>query len=200
MLELIENQIVLATNKGLYRTTTVGGATLATNQATAAWVSIGTQQSYYNALTSVDSAVPLTQNTTIWALSLQSATLLNTFENGNIEQLNGTISTADYAFIPPYFISSEQLTNPLYAVLPPLTYFWTDGNRRLFVSANGYCTAGNSLFSLPFNTLDWRVPAPDQTIITNAIVTPNQTINWIKQIGATGLLLMGTNKGILSLE
>ncbi|BDC34672.1 hypothetical protein Noda2021_06300 [Candidatus Dependentiae bacterium Noda2021] len=199
-IELIEDQIVLATNKGLYRTTTVGGAQLATDQVTAAWASVGTQQSYYNALAALDSAVPLTSNTTIWALSLQSDSLLNTFENGTIEQLNGTISTADYAFVPPYFISTQQLTDPLFAVLPPLTYFWTDGNRRLLVGANGYCKTGNSLFSLPFNTLEWRVPAPDQTIITNAIVTPNRTINWIKQIGVTGLLLMGTNKGILSLE
>lgn len=94
---------------------------------------VGTQQSYYNALAALDSAVPLTSNTTIWALSLQSDSLLNTFENGTIEQLNGTISTADYAFVPPYFISTQQLTDPLFAVLPPLTYFWTDGNRRLLV-------------------------------------------------------------------
>lgn len=199
-MQFIENQLVLATNRGLYRSTTPGGLALATDQALAGWSFIPSSFSYFNGIAAPDSSLPTSQTTTIWPFSIQTESTLHTFEHGSIDQLNGTTSLNPYAFIPPYFISADQLKNPLFAVLPALLYFWTDGNRRLFITTGNSCCVGNNLFSLPFNTLEWNVAAPNQTIIITPIVTPRRTLFWIKQIGATGLLLLGSSKGILSLE
>ncbi|MFZ5954364.1 MAG: hypothetical protein ACOYT8_04690 [Candidatus Dependentiae bacterium] len=199
-IQFIENQLVVATNRGLYRSTTPGGVALAINQTTAGWTFISNNTSFFNGIAGIDSSLPITQSTTIWPFSIQTQSTLHTFENGSIDQLNGTTSLLPYEFIPLYFISKEQLTNPAFAILPAIHYFWTDGNRRLFVTTANGCCKGNSLFSLPYDTLDWRISSPNQTIIITPIVTSTRTINWVKQIGATGLLLLGTSQGIISLE
>lgn len=198
-IELIENQLVLATNKGLYRSTTPGGVALATNQQDAAWRVISGKPSFFNGLAAPDSAIPVTQSTTIWPFSIESQSTLHTFENGIIYQLNGTTSLTQYAFVPPYFISNQQENDPAFSILPVIYYFWTDGTRRLMITSAKTCQ-GNSLLSLPFNTAQWRIASPSQAAIITPIITPLITMNWIKQIGATGLLLLGTNSGIISLQ
>jgi hypothetical protein len=101
--------------------------------------------------------------------------------------------------VPPYFISNQQENDPAFSILPVIYYFWTDGTRRLMITSAKTCQ-GNSLLSLPFNTAQWRIASPSQAAIITPIITPLITMNWIKQIGATGLLLLGTNSGIISLQ
>lgn len=198
-LELIEDQLVIATNKGLYRSTTPGGVALATDQVGAGWQIVPGNTSFFNGMAGIDSAVPVTQSTTIWPLSIESQSTLHTYENGSIHQLNGTTNVAPYAFIPLFFISDQQPTDPAFSVLPVVYYFWTDGNRRLMITSSKACK-GNALLSLPFATDQWRITSPSQAVIITPIVTPLITMNWIKQIGATGLLMLGTNSGIISLQ
>ena len=55
--------------------------------------------------------------------------------------------------------------------------------------------------SFPYNTLEWRVCAPGQQILLfDPYVTATKRFFWVKQIGATGILMAGTQNGIIALE
>ena len=55
--------------------------------------------------------------------------------------------------------------------------------------------------SFPFNTLEWRVCAPGQQILLfDPYVVATQRFFWVKQIGITGILMAGTQNGVIALE
>ncbi|NRB21996.1 hypothetical protein HRU45_04640, partial [Candidatus Dependentiae bacterium] len=56
----------------------------------------------------------------------------------------------------------------------------------------------NKLLSLPIDTLQWN--SNGDQILFNPILDQVCTFNWIENIEPLGILLVGTNKGIVSLE
>lgn len=79
--------------------------------------------------------------------------------------------------------------------LDRLTTFWTDGGRRLFATYDP-TVSGNTLQSMPFATTEWGMSGPE--II--AELADVSCINWIENISGSGILMVGTDKGVATLE
>ncbi len=201
------DQIVLATNNGLFESSTVGGVATATSQATALWQSVPTSSStFYPGIAGMDPSVNIQPPnnlitgtpSTVWPFSVQDQNNLMLFNRGGIQQLNGTTDAGPYAFVPTQF-SGNSL--PPTTTFPPITYFFSDGTRRFFVTKNTHVPIpGNSLLVSPYDTFAWNVVNPAQNVLSDPALTPCPTCNWVKQIGVSGILMAGTNTGVVALE
>lgn len=196
-------QLVLATNTGLYQTTIVGGTQAGATQATAGWTLI--DPSFYTKLTSPDSvshvqiaSADVTSLSTLWPISLQDQGL-KTFERSSIGQLAGTADSIPFSFVPLVF-NSIDVNNSNFTTLPRLTSFWTDGARRLFITTRIH---GNhiksALMSFPFDTIESNIALPEAQIITHPVLNEVTRFYWTSTVGASGLLLVGTDSGVVAL-
>jgi hypothetical protein len=197
-------QLVLATNRGLFQSSRVGGVQNATDQTDANWQLItngGTN--FYLGIGGMHTSIPVASPSTVWPFNLQDPQALKLFNKGSITQLNGTQDSVPFNFAPPFF-NSIDTTNPNFATLDPITYFWSDGARRFFIvnPAGRGCAASvnNKMMILPFDTIDWNLSKPQQDISFDPTLTPVQSFNWIQDIGASGITMAGTNKGVVGLE
>ena len=104
-----------------------------------------------------------------------------------------------FNFVPPFFNSIET-TNPAFTTVPLITYFWSDGARRIGIVANveSSCAPGQ-LICLPFDTLVWDIDNPEEAILSDLVLNTVTALYWIKQIGMTGLLMAGTDLGLVAL-
>jgi hypothetical protein len=200
-------QLVLTTNIGLYQSSTVGGVQGATSDATAAWTLL--DSAFYTGISGIEPAVSTTQfadhdasggPNTVWPWSLTDQFGKKTFSAATIHQLNGTTNAGPYQLIPENFNTNNNLL-PSLQTLPPITGFWTDGTRRLFIVKQPQdAPACNRIMSLPWDVFQWDIIQPQATILDAAALTTVQAIYWLQQIGATGILMAGTNKGVVALE
>lgn len=197
-------QIVLTTNYGLFGSTrhgTTGGLGIdaATNQTEAAWISVpdGNTTMFYG-IAGVYSLLP----TTVWPFSVEDACGFCTFEASSIYQLSVSINTIPIfnGFVPPFFNAIDN--SPAFASLYPITYFWSDGARRFFIinrPQDPPCQ--NKLMSFPYNTIEWGICNPANTVILfDPVVAMTPRFYWVQQIGVTGILMAGTSSGVISLE
>jgi hypothetical protein len=193
-------QIVLATNNGLYTSTKPGGVQNATDDASAQWVLLAGTNFYYNGIAKIDNAsIPVSSPSTVWPFYIADSFDERTFNRSVWQQLNGTSDAGPFNFVPPFFNSIET-TNPAFNTLPLVSYFWSDGARRMGIVANiaSSCAPGQ-LMCLPFDTLEWDIDNPEETILSDPLLNKAVGFYWIKQIGVTGLLMAGTDKGVLAL-
>lgn len=199
-------QLVLATNKGLYQSAKIGGVQSAANQTDANWQLVSNSgTNFYLGIGGMHSSAPIASPSTVWPFNLQDPTGLRIFNRGRIYQLNGNSDSVPFNFVPLFFNSINSATNPNFATLDPITYFWSDGGRRFFITnppATQGCadTASNTLFVLPFDTIDWNISQPDQDFDLDPTLQTVQSFNWVQDIGATGIVMAGTNKGVVGLE
>jgi hypothetical protein len=199
-------QVVLATNRGIYQSAKVGGVQIAANQTDANWQLVNNSGSnFYLGIGGMNTSVPIAPPSTVWPFNLQDPLGLKTFNRGSIYQLNGSRDASPFAFVPPFFnsITSSAPSSP-FATLDPITYFWSDGGRRFFIinpSQQGCVSpTGNTLLVLPYDTTDWDVTQPDQDIGMDPILNTIDSYNWVQDIGATGIIMAGTNQGVVGLE
>jgi len=195
-------QIVLATNNGLYMTSRAGGIQQSTSvQANAGWALIPTTTHYYSGIGAMDNAsIPVASPSTVWPFYISDPCKIGIFDSSIIQQLAGTMDAGPFNFVPPFFNSIETM-NPAFANLPLISYFWSDGARRLMIIDNIQSSCGfDQILSLPFNTLLWDIPTVDDAVIEDPVVNSTPDMYWIKQIGITGILLVGTNMGVIALE
>ena len=199
-------QLLLATNNGLFGSnavTTVGteGIATATNQSQAQWQPVPkSNTTMFEGIAGIDTPIP----STVWPISVEDICNACTFENSWIYQISSTdnrLATPFFNTFQPSFFNAEVRT-PAFELIDPITYFWSDGARRFFIINRqqdpGTC---NRLMSFPYNTLQWRVCAPGQQILLfDPYVTATQRFFWVKQIGITGILMAGTNDGVIALE
>jgi hypothetical protein len=199
-------QIVLATNTGLYQSTTAGGVQAATSDATAAWLRL--DSAFYRGMNGQDPAVSSGQffdgdssggPHTVWPWSIADARGKGTFDRSSIHQLNGATNAGPYELIPEPF--NANVTFPRFTTLPSINYFWSDGARRFFIirRPNG-CPSFGSMMVLPFNVIEWDVVNPADNILVDPTLSTVQSFYWVKQIGTTGIVMAGTNKGVVALE
>ena len=206
-------QVVLATNFGLFRSKTGGGVQTAMTQAAAMWTAImDSGMAMYLRIPGPETPYPLVYSplsiviidesapSTVWPISVQDTGICNIFNRGSIHQLHGTVDAGPFAFKPiPFNASSTTAPAPApFTNFDPFTTFWTDGGRRLFALNQESCGFVHRLHSIPFDTTEWCLTAP--FLISDFAVNNVPVINWIKQIGATGILMVGTNDGLLALE
>lgn len=197
-------QIVLTTNNGIFRSAKVGGVQAAVSQTDAAWALINT--ALYNGIAGIDpelsnlgaTALITGGPSTVWPFSIQDAAGLKTDQRGSIAQLNGNSNTAPYVFIPEPFNTSSTKKPPL--TMPQITYFWTDGTRRFFIVRQASGNKSNQLMISPYASDEWNIVLPEQLLLDDAAVDIVPYFTWVRQIGASGVLLAGTNKGVVALE
>ena len=192
-------QIVLATNNGLFISTKPGGVQTATSDADAQWTLKAGTNFYYNGIAKIDNAsIPVSSPSTVWPFYIGDSGD-RTFDRSVWQQLNGTQDAGPFNFVPPFFNSIET-NNPVFETLPLVNYFWSDGARRMGIVANvaSSCAPGQ-LICLPFDTLEWDLDNPEETILSDSLLNKTVGFYWIKQIGVTGLLMAGTDKGVLAL-
>lgn len=191
-------QLVLATNRGLYKSSRPGGVQAAANQADANWQNVDPAfVNFYNGIGAPDTNIPVDPPSTLWPFGLvQSVGPCAPGGNrGTLEQLAGTSDSGPFNRVPPFFISIE-CRNPDFNTIPAINYFWSDGARRIGITAG--CPA--ELLSFPYNTLLWNIESPDQAILQDHVLESFSTFYWIKQIGVTGMLLVGTETGVVGLQ
>ena len=124
---------------------------------------------------------------------------LNYSDIAYLRSIVGALSDRFNFFVPANF-TNEDVESPL-NTLYPITHFFTDGARRFFAIKSPHNALGNSnLMVLPFDTEDWNVDSQEQAIVRDQQLSGIQAIYWIHQIGATGSILMGTNKGVYTLD
>ena len=194
-------QLVLGTNNGLYRSSRAGGVQAAVSQADANWTLIPSTLFFYNGISAIDNAsIPIAAPSTIWPFYIADQSGQGTFDVSVLQQLNGTADAGPFNFVPPLFNSITAATDPLFATLPQIIHFWSDGARRIAAVSNieSSCIP-EELLSLPFNTLEWDIENPDEAILVEPTLNNFKAFYWIKQIGVSGLLMVGTNKGVAAL-
>lgn len=198
-------QLVLATNYGLFVSTVFDASTpptginAATNQAQAAWTRIadGNNTMFYG-VSGVYTVFP----STVWPFSVEDACGFCTFQASNIYQLSDTFASRPNfnGFVPRFFNAINN--SPAFANLYPITNFWTDGARRIFIINRQEDPAcQNKLMSFPYNTNEWRICNPATTVLTfDSLLSITPRFYWVQHIGATGILMAGTSSGVISLE
>lgn len=197
-----KEQLVLATNQGLYLSaasqTGLQGIASATNQTTAQWQLLPTTaNTLFEGVAGMD--VPIRD--TVWPFSLQDQFGFGTFERSSIYQLNGVGNSTGTAalvnFVPTQFNALG--SPPGFATFNPITYFFSDGTRRFFLVSRLQDRSGmNNIMVSPYNVAQWNLTTP--TLLSFPIVNQVNNFWWVKEIGVTGLLLAGTNTGIIGLE
>jgi hypothetical protein len=197
-------QLVLTTNRGLFQSARTGGVQDAVSQADASWQLVqNSGTNFYLGVGGMNTSTSAAAPSTVWPFNLQDPLSLKLFNRGSIYQLNGSLDAVPFAFVPAFFNSIDS-SNPNFATLDPITYFWSDGARRFFVinPSNKGCSvpSNNNLMVLPFDTIDWNIAKPTQDLSFDPTLTTVQSFNWIQDIGASGITMAGTNQGVVGLE
>jgi hypothetical protein len=199
-----KEQLMLAANQGLFysnadQTGVNSGIIQATNQTDADWQLVAdTQNTLYYQLAGTDAPM----RHTVWPSTIESLCVKGTLDRSRILQISGngdatTDNVAVDTFVPSFFNSSS-LTKP-FRLLDPITYFWTDGARRYFIITKlDSAPYKNNIMVLPFQSLAWNTPQPQ--VLSNPVLEQFNHFYWVRMIGATGLLMIGTDQGIVALE
>lgn len=192
-----QEQVVLATNNGLYQTATAGGSQTANNQSDAAWQLIAAPGSQlFTGIAGVNAPVP----SMAWPLSQQDPTGKKIYNTGLVSQLIGGIDggiAGPFQLLPAQF---NALSNdPVFQMISPISNFWSDGGRRFFIlQSNCKGLLVQELLAMPYDVAQWGVTRP--AVLTDPIFETVGTLYWIQQIGATGIVMAGTNSGVIALE
>ncbi|NBQ17703.1 hypothetical protein EBU24_05290, partial [bacterium] len=196
-------QVVLATNNGLYRSTTVGGVQGAVSQATALWTLMTTPASgsVYNKLFVSGLSRGVTNVVaTNW---VDDALSERVYDRSGLHQIcfDDAITTPAEKPTDDFISDTAQPTS-----LSRLTDYWSDGARRFMITFNDrldYSTDRlNSLQLLPYRTAvtEWNTMNEMAVPLGFSMTRKHTRFNWVHSIGAGGQILVGTNAGVLSME
>ena len=211
---LVAEQLVLATNDGLFAshanlTDFPQGVADATTQEEAAWARAPQQRwnpdstknhtIFFGGIAGIDTPIP----STVWPISVEDLCGSRNYQYSWIYQFSSTATGSEPffgKFVPQFF--NAIVRTPAFEQINPILDFWSDGARRFFIiSRPTESTTRNRLMSFPYNTLEWRVCAPGQAVLLfDPYVTASKRFFWVKQIGITGILMAGTNDGVIALE
>ena len=206
----VHEQLILATSNGLYKSNAVQaqaqkGIANANNQTDSAWKLIANSQ---NTLFVGIGGIETPVRHTVWPFSMQDVDRFKTFDRSSIHQISGSedptlINQATRADQPligtfnPLQFNAQNGEN--FATLDPITYFWSDGGRRFFIFNRIIDpTTQNRLGVIPFDVDTFNIAGP--TILTHPILQKIQRFYWVQAIGTSGLVLAGTQKGVVGLE
>lgn len=204
-----KEQLALATNQGLFHSTASQAAAnsvaTVTTQAAADWQLVeasATQTTKTTAFFGIAGAdTPVRQTT--WPFSIQDELGYLTFNRGSIHQFSGNGNTGGTSpLFNSFFIPAQFNTNtisPLFKTLFPIIYFFSDGGRRFFIYNRPSDPADVVRIGvLPFDIAEWNIAQLD--ILNNPTLLTIPRFYWVKQIGATGIVMAGTGDGVIGLE
>ncbi len=199
----LKEQLILATSNGLFKSNANqnpgNGIIDATNQTEALWELIdGTAGIAFDGIGTID--VPIEH--TVWPFSIADARNFKTFDRSKIHQESGTGNIdgtqAEIGTYEPLDFNACSCFKK-FKTLSPITYFWTDGERRFFIinrTMNG--SLGTQIAVSPFDVTNWNVQQFEP--LYNPFLQQFKQINFVRNIGATGLVVAGTNRGLIGLE
>ncbi len=208
-----QEQLVLATNNGLFQSQASTGIQDATNESEANWMMIKPNTLFYG-IGAIDNA---RIKTTDWPFSAQDGCGRGTFERSSIYQLSGTNNTDPFTFTPPFFDYMITCTACAEPIFEKISYFWSDGARRFFIinPVNGtinclpFCDKKECccpfertsfLQVTPYNLCEWTVCNPLQTVLQDCVLRNIPAFYWVRTIGMTGIILAGTPTGVVALQ
>lgn len=208
-IDLDEQQLVLATNNGLYKSTKLGGVQAAVDQPDALWLPVPTTLGIaYNDIFGMDTpstTTVISPPCTVWPLSIEDDVKnLNTCSRSAIHQLSSTEIVPNEAiltcaFKPLNFIGSS--SDPAFDTLDPVSFFFTDGARRFFIAQQPDDPSDvNHLLVLPYDDDEWQIARPSQHYLFDPALTTARSFYWVNTIGATGIMMAGANNGVLGME
>ena len=116
-----------------------------------------------------------------------------------LSQLTSSEDAITFKDVPNGTFNSDSAT--LFTRLSPIRKFWSDGARRMYIGIPANSDGQhNKLYTLPFNVgvAGWNVTGELQ--LTDSELANHERLYWVQQIGATGNIMAGTNKGVISLE
>lgn len=191
------DKLLLATNDGLYLSAAAVNADNTQTEATFTQVANpATDELVYDFLTGP------THNryeSTAWASHWADDALgLQTYTRSSWRQINSS-DVATLADMPnaQFCTDGSTITHVV-----PTKYFWSDGARRFFIgiptSSDG---RQNNLYCLPYRigTTDWNINLEPGFEADLALETQDR-FYWISNIGATGAIFAGGNKGVVALQ
>lgn len=184
-------QLFLATNKGLFVSDTITGVAPAWHQVPADVTTM------FAGIAGIDTPFPRT----VWPFSVEDTDDNHIFDCSSIYQISGpTVDPSTLTFVPAHFNANS--CSSAFDCYYPITSFWSDGARRFFI-INRTCEElnRNRLMVVPYEVGLWHVTNPAQQLITyDSYVVGADRFFWVKQIGASGMLMAGTNRGVIALE
>jgi hypothetical protein len=199
----ITEELILATNNGLYMSSKTGGVQSAISPTDAQWILVdGSDNTLYCGIGDMDTRLP----TTAWPFTLGPLNYPQIYNRSSITQLNGGSSVdmgldpAPYQFVPIDF-NANDLIEPgePFASFGPISYFWSDGARRFFIVNQDSCQGTANLLQVsPFDVDLYSINRP--TLLGGSGIQYIRQFNWVKDIGGTGIVMAGTNRGVVALE
>lgn len=205
-----KEQLVLATSRGLFRSDAdqilANGIIDAANQTDANWVPLpANNTTCFVGITGMDESLP----GTVWPFSCEDQGGLGTFEKSKIYQVGGEGNTAGTqalfnSFVPPLFNARSETS--AFQFLDPILAFWSEGARRFFAidpvdQVCGDTCKREQFMILPYDTIGWNVTSPGDGFVASERTVDSRTrYYWMHHIGATGVLMVGTERGVIALE
>ncbi len=187
-------QLVLATNNGLFVSTAGAGVQSVTTQAAAGWTkqNPNSTSTLFSGIAGIDTQLP----TMAWPISIQDPTGQGIYNRSSVSQL-GAGSTNSFGYAPSSFAVNSN--SPAQATFPLMRYFWSDGGQTAAIVNNAQSQKpSSSLVAIPGNLAASNISSA--ALITAPTVLATPQMYWLKRIGATGLLLAGTSTGVIALE
>ena len=201
----LNNAGFISTNKGVFRSI----PTLHTSDTDSVWTRIGDEKAYHSlyAPKRVKTAAANEDGAThrVYGIAIADDDRgLNYYQNSTLHQFGFPRDRNNGAELvnpmPPAadgrgFTNFDlgQATDPL-NYLDRSTFFWTDGARRFYTRFNATETTFNMLRSLPYYGAEWNMTVPEVFSQLNGI-----RIHWIENISGLGIVLAGTDTGVISL-
>jgi len=196
-------ELLLATNHGIYTSDTETGIDTTRDQQEAGWKPVDTSDSsMYNTLFGIDTDTP----STVWPIRVADQQYCKTFIKSQVAQLNGSAQEDNLPTFNP--INSNAAKTDDYTIdqafkfFEPITHFYSDGARRFFAinSPDCYYCTRNRLFVIPFDIVEWNIKKPTTQVLIERVLKQQKQFFWTKTIGASGLLMAGTEKGVVALD
>jgi hypothetical protein len=134
----------------------------------------------------------------VWAIALADSNKgLNLYQNSKFYQFNtnaGLIQTTPLADANYTNANLKTGTSAL-KYLDRSIYFWSDGARRFYTRFNANESVYNSIYSLPYFGAPWAITEPYKFKDLSSI----KRIYWIENISGLGIVVAGTDTGVISL-
>ena len=98
-----------------------------------------------------------------------------------------------------YFFNAKAEKFKPFQTFDPITFFFSDGTRRFFIFNRASDPSTQTrLAVIPFDTQAWGMQAPQ--ILSHPLLQTVERFFWVQPIGMSGLVLAGTEKGVVGLE
>ncbi|MFC1894858.1 hypothetical protein ACFLYH_02820 [Candidatus Dependentiae bacterium] len=186
--------LVISTNNGIFVST--AGADAVT---TADWDQVEADSGYHSIYS--PKRTPTTAgprdgvNHKIWGVKLaDDSKALDYYQNSAFDQFGFQGGNANATLQPAGGYTDGSAANPL-TYLDRTTSFWSDGARRLYTRFNANEIAYSTLRSFPYYPEEWNMTEP----YSFSELSDIPRIYWVESISALGIVLAGTDTGVISL-